>query len=174
MRIFPYLFAIALVVLPGCDAATLQQIGSAMVETSLTEGDISNGLKAALSQGAEVAVDQLSKENGYLRSAYKIELPDEVQQVTGRLQSIPGFSNLEDLLLEKINRGAENAASKAKPIFVNAIKSMTIQDATSILMGSQDAATTYLNRTTRTQLDCIKTFLKAFIFQKDMQRQLVQ
>jgi hypothetical protein len=55
---------------------------------------------------------------------------------------------VEDIILEKINRGAEDAAKKAKPIFVNAIKQMSFADAMDILMGEQNAATAYLNRTT--------------------------
>jgi hypothetical protein len=59
---------------------------------------------------------------------------------------------LEEVVLEKINRGAEDAASRAKPIFVNAIKSMTISDALGILKGDKDAATRFLERTTYQQL----------------------
>lgn len=152
MRIIPYFFFLFLLLFPSCDVATLQKIGGTLLDAPLTQMDISNGLKAALSQGAGVAVANLGKKDGYFKSPFRINLPPEVQQVTSRLKGVPGFQDLENVLLEKINRGAEDAAQRAKPIFVNAIKSMTIQDATNILMGPKDAATTYLNRTTNQQL----------------------
>ncbi len=72
--------------------------------------------------------------------------------MTSRLQSVPGFSNLEQQLLEKINRGAEDAAKKAAPIFKDAITQMTFADAFDILMGSNNAATNYLDNKTNTKL----------------------
>jgi hypothetical protein len=113
-----------------------------------SEGEVGMGLKEALNAGVGEAVDFLSAEDGYYKSAYKILLPEEVQQVTAKLKSVPGFGNVEEDLLEKMNRAAEIAAEKAKPIFVNAIKQMTIKDAMNLLMGEKDAATRFLERTT--------------------------
>lgn len=113
-----------------------------------SEGEVGMGLKEALNAGVGEAVDFLSTEDGYYKSAYKILLPEEVQQVTAKLKSVPGFGNVEEDLLEKMNRAAEIAAEKAKPIFVNAIKQMTIKDAMNLLMGEKDAATRFLERTT--------------------------
>ena len=90
--------------------------------------------------------------DGYFKSEYKILLPEEARQVTEKLKIIPGFDQVEEIILEKINRGAEDAAKRAKPIFVDAIKQMTFRDATNILMGEKNAATTYLVGTTRTKL----------------------
>ena len=59
---------------------------------------------------------------------------------------MPGFANVEEDLLEKMNRAAEDAAVKAKPIFIDAIKAITFQDAMNLLMGEKDAATRYLER----------------------------
>lgn len=135
--------------LPACD--TLQQIAKdAMAEPTLDE--IGGGLKEALRNGIAKGVDALSQKDGYFKSAYKILLPEEARKVTDRLKNIPGFNNLENDLLEKINRGAEDAAKEAGPIFVNAITSMTFQDARNILLGENNAATQYLNRTTNQQL----------------------
>jgi hypothetical protein len=61
---------------------------------------------------------------------------------------IPGFQNVEEVILEKVNHAAEDAVKKASPIFVNAITSMTINDAMGILMGEKNSATTYLNSKT--------------------------
>lgn len=116
------------------------------------DGDVGMGLKAALDQGIAEAVSFLSQENGYLESPYKILLPEEAQQVVNKLKVVPGFSNYEEELIEKLNRAAEDAAIKAKPIFVDAIKAMTFQDAMNLLMGEQDAATRYLEKTTYDRL----------------------
>lgn len=133
----------------SCD--TIKQVAKdVMAEPSLEE--IGKGLKEALTNGIGKGVDVLSAKDGYFKSAYKILLPDEARKVTERLKNIPGFANLENELLEKINRGAEDAAKEAGPIFVSAIKGMTFSDATNILLGSDNAATEYLNRTTNSQL----------------------
>lgn len=116
------------------------------------EDEVGLGLKEALNKGVGEAVDFLSAEDGYYKSAYKILIPEEAQKVTKKLKAVPGFANVEDDLIEKLNRAAEDAADKAKPIFVNAIKQMTFKDAMNLLMGEQDAATRYLEKTTYNQL----------------------
>jgi hypothetical protein len=146
---FPIMLFFGLMSFTACE--TLQQVAKdVLAEPTLSE--IGQGLKAALTQGIGKGVDFLSQKDGYYKSAYKILLPAEARQVTDRLKNIPGFDRLEDQLLEKINRGAEDAAIEAKPIFVSAIKGLTFQDATNILMGEKNAATSYLNRTTNQQL----------------------
>lgn len=133
----------------SCD--TLQQIANeALNEPSLAE--IGQGLKEALNSGVTRGVNELSARDGYYKSIYKILLPEEVRKVTAKLQGVPGFANLENELLERINRGAEDAAKEATPIFVTAIRGLTFQDATNILMGADSAATDYLRRTTYQQL----------------------
>jgi len=121
-------------------------------ETPLTQADIGRGLKEALTKGISTGAQALAAENGYFDSPYKILLPEEARKVTDRLQNIPGFTNVEDVILQKINAGAADAAKQAKPIFVNAIKQMSFADATNILMGADDAATDYLNAKTYEQL----------------------
>ena len=138
-----------LLALPSCD--TLKEVANTVLsEPSLEE--IGRGLKDALSKGALKGAESLALQDGYFKSAYKILLPDEARKVTDKLKNIPGFSNLENELLEKINRGAEDAAKEASPIFLDAIKQMTFQDATNILMGADNSATEYLQRTTSTDL----------------------
>lgn len=126
-------------------------------EKSLTKGGLSqeevgNGLKEALNIGVGKAVDYLSAEDGYFKSPYKILLPEEAQQIVAKVKMVPGFENVEDELVLRLNRAAELAAKKATPIFVSAIKQMTFKDAMDILMGEKDAATRYLDKTTRPQL----------------------
>lgn len=118
----------------------------------LNQEEVGQGLKEALNKGVGEASDFLSKQDGYYKSAYKILLPEEAQKVVKKLKMVPGFENVEANLIEKMNRAAEDAAVKAKPIFLSAIKSMTFKDAMNILMGNDDAATRYLEGATFKQL----------------------
>ena len=116
------------------------------------DGDIGAGLKEALNNGIESAVTQLSAENGYLESPYKILIPEDAQKVINKVKMIPGFQDIETKLIHQMNSAAEIAAKKATPIFVNAIKQMSFQDAKSILTGPDNAATSYLDKTSRKPL----------------------
>lgn len=139
----------------ACDPATVEKLrdaASALSEQGLTQEQIGQGLKQALEIGITKGAAQLSQEDGYFKSPYKILLPQEARNVTDKLKNIPGFTQVEDIILEKINRGAEDAAKKATPIFVVAIKQMTFNDATNILMGENNAATQYLNQATYDKL----------------------
>ena len=132
--------ALFTLILMGCPAS-LQDL----VEVPLSNADIVKGLKEALNLGTDEAVDFLSATDGYYKSAYKILLPEEARKITDKLGFIPGFSNFEEIALEKINRGAEDAAKSVGPIFLDAITGMSINDALGILMGEKDAATLYLH-----------------------------
>lgn len=138
----------------ACDPADLSKaIGQVVNEDQQpTKAEIGQGLKEALELGIAAGAERLSVTDGYYKSLYKILLPDEAKSVVKKLSALPGFENLEEDLVLKINRSAEDAAKSAKPIFVDAIRGMTFQDATNILMGPQDAATTYLHDKTNDQL----------------------
>lgn len=142
-------FIVILFSLTSCDP---KQLGQFIEGTGLTDAEIASGLKEALDLGVNKSVKTLSAQNGYYASVYKILLPPEARKVTSKLKSIPGFTNLEEEAVKKINRAAEDAATKAGPIFVNAIKQMTFADALNILMGEKDAATQYLIKTTYASL----------------------
>jgi Protein of unknown function (DUF4197) len=118
----------------------------------LSQDEIGAGLKEALDKGVGTAVDFLSAKDGYFASPYKILMPEEAQKVASRLKVVPGFANVEADLTERMNRAAEDAAQKAKPIFLAAIKSMTFQDALNILTGKPDAATRFLESSTYEKL----------------------
>ncbi len=113
-------------------------------ENPLSKDEVADGLKEALDQGIEQAVDKLSAEDGYLKSKYKVEIPSEAEKVISKVKRVPGFENVERDLILKMNRAAESAAKKATPIFVDAVKSITFDDAMDILGGEEDAATMYL------------------------------
>lgn len=144
-----YLFLLPLFLI-SCDPADIQKAMDTLNTVSNT--DIANGLKQALNYGVDDSVDFLSKDGGYYSSVYKILLPEEARKVTDKLKNIPGFSNVEEILIRKLNQGAEDAASKAGPIFFDAIKTITFDDAMNILMGPENAATTYLNNRTYNSL----------------------
>lgn len=145
--------ALLLLVLQLSSCDTLQSIlNEGLASQALTNAEIVAGLKQALEIGATEGAQALSRQDGYLKSPYKILLPPEARAITDRLQNVPGFSQVENILLEKINRGAEDAAKRAAPIFRSAITSMSVNDALGILTGEKDAATQYLNRTTSNQL----------------------
>ncbi len=116
------------------------------------EDNTSLGLKEALNKGVETAVSQLSLENGYFDSPFKILIPEDAQKVINVVKKVPGFEDVESKLVAKMNKAAEIAVKKATPIFVDAIKSMSIKDATNILFGNKDAATRYLESTSRASL----------------------
>lgn len=116
------------------------------------DGEISSGLRQALEFGVKEAVDKLSADKGYLESPYKILVPQEAQIIITKVKAVPGFQDVEKQLVDKMNKAAELAAKKATPIFVDAITSLTINDAMNILMGEKDAATRYLETQTRDSL----------------------
>jgi hypothetical protein len=117
-------FALFACILTFTSCDVLQEVAKqALSEPSLAE--IGQGLKDALKNGISKGADALSQRDGYFKSAYKILLPADVRKVTDKLKNVPGFTNIENELLEKMNRGAEDAAKEAKPIFVSAITGMT-------------------------------------------------
>ena len=129
---------------------------------SLTEEEVGEGLKEALTKGIENGVARVSKPDGYFKDlAIKIFLPEEAKKVEAKLRQI-GQGEQVDKAIESLNRAAEDAANGAKDIFITAIKAMTIQDAMSILKGEDNAATTFLEKTTRQALfDKFKPVVKA-------------
>ncbi len=112
----------------------------------------SAGLKEALSIGTRNAVLSVSKVDGYFKNeAIKILLPESLQNVANILSKISYQKQVDEFILS-MNRAAEKAAPKARDIFLNAIKEMTIEDAFKILKGNDTAATDYLKEKTSDKL----------------------
>jgi len=151
------LFILLSFTLTSCDEI-LDVLASASSATSgISQSEASSGLKQALELGVNSGTSFLGKSDGFLKNeAYKILLPQEVQSAVSKIKENPITNRLAnpyiDKLITSMNRGAENAMVEAKPIFVNAIKSMSISDAISIVAGGDGAATKYLQRTTSSQL----------------------
>ncbi|TDQ18389.1 uncharacterized protein DUF4197 [Algoriphagus boseongensis] len=117
-----------------------------------TGAEISSGLKEALEKGTGISVDRLSLENGYLGNLdVKILFPEEAKQAERTLRNL-GMGSLCDQVITSVNRAAEDAAMQAKPIFTAAIKQMSFQDVQKILLGEQNAATQYFQKTTSDSL----------------------
>lgn len=136
----------------SCDVA--QQVLNQSTSTggALSTADIVAGLKEALTVGTQNSSNKLSAVDGFFKdAAIKILMPPEAQKVESTLRSL-GFGSVIDKAILSMNRGAEEAAKSATPIFVNAIKQMTITDALGILQGGESSATNYFKEKTTTQL----------------------
>ncbi|WP_089318906.1 DUF4197 domain-containing protein [Pontibacter ummariensis] len=118
----------------------------------VTRDEVAAGLKQALEVGIKSGSNQASQVDGYYGNPLlRIPFPEDVQRVENTLRKV-GLGNEVDKFILTLNRGAEDAARSAVPVFVDAIKQMTIADAWAILRGDDNAATEYLRRTTSQQL----------------------
>ncbi|MDP9195920.1 MAG: DUF4197 domain-containing protein [Pseudomonadota bacterium] len=123
----------------------LQSLGK--TTTSASRTDIAAGLKEALRVGTDQVVKTLGQEGGFnLDPAVHIPLPPALKPVDSALSQI-GLRSLTDDLETRMNQAAEAATPKARQLFMDSIRQMTITDAKGILTGSKDAATQYLRRT---------------------------
>ncbi|HWB27736.1 MAG TPA: DUF4197 domain-containing protein [Chitinophagaceae bacterium] len=114
------------------------------VNAQLSNLDVATGLKAALNKGVESATQKLSVTDGFFKNmAVKILIPPEAQKMEKTLRGM-GFGDQVDKAILSMNRAAEDASKSAAPIFLNAVKQMTIGDAIGILKGGDSSATTYL------------------------------
>ncbi len=120
--------------------------------SGLSTDEIVSGLKEALSLGAEKSTAKLSAADGFFKdAAVKILLPKQVQDIEKKMRML-GMGKLVDNAELSMNRAAEDASKSAAPIFLSAIKQMTVTDALNILRGTDTAATAYLRKTTTPQL----------------------
>lgn len=143
-----------LLILQATACGELQQVVNQLPQGTqgLGNADIANGLREALSLGIDKQVTKLTQTDGFFKNELvKILLPQELQKVDKALRDI-GLGKLADEGLKVLNRAAEDAVSQATPIFVDAVKGITFNDAKTILLGSDDAATQYLTSTTKTAL----------------------
>jgi Protein of unknown function (DUF4197) len=156
-RIVSSFLFLASFMMAGAQNALLNEVKSAVSGkgnsgSSLSNEDIVSGLKQALSLGAQKSADKLSAVDGFFKdAAVKILLPEQAQKVEKTLRSM-GMGKMVDDAILSLNRAAEDASKSAAPIFVNAIKNMSIGDALGILRGTDTAATSYLKKTTSPDL----------------------
>ncbi len=142
-----------ILLLLGCftliSCAELQQVANQLPNVGQNQTlDIAGGLKEALNNGISKQVTKLTAVDGFFKNEMvKILLPEELQKVDKTLRSI-GMGSLADEGLKMLNRAAEDAVKESTPIFVDAVKNMSFTDAKNILMGSDNAATNYLQNST--------------------------
>ncbi len=119
---------------------------------ALSAEDATDGLKQALTQGASAAVEKLGVANGFLENPkVKIPLPGALRKAEKTMRNF-GMSKYADGLIVAMNRAAETAASEAKPLLVNAVEKMSMEDTKKILTGGDDAATQYFRSTTSEEM----------------------
>lgn len=117
-----------------------------------TSLEMGQGIKQALEIGITQGADKLALKDGFLGNmAVKILFPPEAEKVEKTLRAV-GLGSLADKVIVSMNRAAEDAAKEAKPVFLAAIKQMTVKDATNILLGANNSATAYFKTATTSQL----------------------
>ncbi|BFM05787.1 DUF4197 domain-containing protein [Halioxenophilus aromaticivorans] len=139
----------------GCSELTpILEAGAGVASASGygNQQQLVDGIKQALELGADRATTELSADGGYSNSeAYRIELPENVQNIATTLRRF-GLGGQIDRVESLMNEGAEQAAAAAKPVFVDAIKNMSVTDALTIIRGSNTEATDYFRTETETSL----------------------
>ena len=137
-----------------------------------SENDAANALKETLSKGVEKGVGLLSIKDGFFNNqAVKIPFPPKASTIFDKLKKMGLQKELNKVVLS-INRAAEDAINSAKPIFINAIKNMTIKDAINIVKGSETAGTDYLYDNTNAELvEAFKPNIKSSLNRVDATKQ---
>ncbi|MBS1509669.1 MAG: DUF4197 domain-containing protein [Bacteroidetes bacterium] len=145
-------FFLSLVIILCCGCGTLANLPQIGGNTGITEAEAGQGIKEALGQGLTNAVLHLNKTDGFFKDElYKILLPPDAKKVENTLRSL-GFNSMVDKAILQINRGAEDAVGLAKPIFVDAVKNMTLQDAIGLVKNGDTSATHFFREKTLAQL----------------------
>lgn len=145
-----YYSLIILLFLTNC--AELQDVVNQLPQGGISQDEMASGLRQALNFGIDKQVSKLTAKDGFFKNELvKILLPEELQKVDKALRDI-GLGNLADEGLKVLNRAAEDAVKEATPIFVGAVKDITFNDAKTILLGNNDAATQYLTGKTQDAL----------------------
>lgn len=127
---------------------TLSNLPGMTTTGIVTEADAGQGIKEALAQGTASAILNLNKENAFFGSdVYKVFLPADAQKIESTLRKL-GMGKQVDKAILQINRAAEDAVGYAKPVFIDAIKQMTLTDALNIVKGEKNAATNYFREKT--------------------------
>ena len=141
-----------MVLFTRCDVLNQLPTGTSTGMGTVSQAEAAQGIKEALSQGLAKAVLQLNKENGfYGNNFYKILLPPDAQKIENTLRGL-GLGSAVDKAILQINRGAEDAAGYAKPIFADAIRQMTLTDAINIVRGGDTSATHFFRMKTTEKL----------------------
>jgi len=120
---------------------------SSSAVSALSQTEMAEGLKEALAQGVESAINSLGKTDGFLANdMVKIPLPEKVEKVADLARKFGGEKYVDEFVTT-MNRAAESAVPEAATIFSDSIRDMSIEDAKKILSGANDSATQYFRET---------------------------
>lgn len=146
------LLAINLFIAAGAQSILDKAKNALSKNNNVTEAEAGSGIKEALNNGIKNAVSTLNKPDAFFKSElYKVLLPPDAQKMEKTLRDL-GMGKMCDDAIFAINRGAEDAVGYAVPIFVDAIKEMTITDALKLVRGEKNAATEYFRAKTSAKL----------------------
>jgi hypothetical protein len=146
------LLSVVLVSAEGPGQFSLSKVLNKISPSVVTEDEAGQGIREALTQGVTTAVLNLNKKDGFFgNEIYKVLLPPDAKKVESTFRKI-GMGSQVDKAILAINRGAEDAVGSAKPIFIDAIKEMTVTDALGIVRGNKYAATQYFKQKTSEKL----------------------
>lgn len=135
-----------------CAGLLLSASAMALSLGDLSQKDAAGGLKDALTQGAQIAVQQLGKPGGFSNNEdVRIELPGNLGKAAKKMKQFGMGAQVEELETS-MNKAAEAAVPQAQALLVDAVKKMTVDDAKAILSGGNDSATEYLSKTSREQI----------------------
>jgi hypothetical protein len=119
---------------------------------AFSQADATGALRAALERGAQVAVQQLGAADGFLANdKVRIGLPDVLEKAAPILRTV-GRGRQLDELITAMNHAAEDAVAMAQPLLIQAVKSMSVQDAQKIIQGGDNTVTDYFTAKTRAPL----------------------
>ena len=145
-----HIFSLIAIVVTLSSCEVLNQLPTSIGGVSQQEA--AQGIREALDKGVARSVLQLNTTDGFFKDAfYKLLLPPDAKKIENTLRSL-GFNSLADKAILQINRGAEDAVGYAKPIFINAIKNMTLQDAIGLVKNGDTSATHFFRVKTTNQL----------------------
>ena len=148
-------FTLLIITLTLGSCETIQQAANAAgagTGVGISNAEAAAGIKEALGQGIVKSVLQLNTTDGFFKNAlYKVLLPPEAKKIENTLRDL-GFNSMVDKAILQINRGAEDAAGYAKPIFIDAIKSMTLSDAIGLIRNGDTSATHFFREKTTEKL----------------------
>lgn len=151
-KFYSLLLAITLFVSASAQSILQKAKNTISGNTQPTEAEAGGGIKEALNKGISSAVSHLNKPDAFFKSEiYKVLFPPEAQKMEKTLRDI-GMGKMADDAIEAINRGAEDAVGFAAPIFVDAIKQMTITDALKLVRGGKNSITEYFRSKTSAKL----------------------
>jgi hypothetical protein len=149
---YKYIFLLLVASLSFGSCDTIKNLPGAGTYTGITESEAAEGIRQALDQGVGRGISLLHARDGFFgNAAYKILMPPEAQRIESTLRDL-GMGSMVDRAILQINRGAEEAVAQARPIFVDALRQMTITDAIGIVRGGSSSATQYFRDKTTAAL----------------------